>query len=67
MVAPMRMFSLKFKNLNFRENVLRYAIIVACAAFLIFYGVEGLMWTILLYILLSAFSKKRSDDELSAE
>lgn len=63
MVAPMRMFSLKFKNLNFSDNVLRYAIVIACIAFLIFYGLEGLVWTILLYILLSLFSKKNSETQ----
>ncbi len=63
MVAPMRMFSLKFKSLGFRENVLRYGIIVACAAFLIFYRLPGLMWTILLYILLSLFSRKKESED----
>lgn len=66
MVAPLRMFSLKFKSLAFRENVLRYAIIIACVAFVVFYGLEGLMWTILLYILLSAFSRKKEEQEAEA-
>lgn len=62
MVAPMRMFSLKFKNLSLHDNVLRYGIVLACIAFVIFYRLPGLMWTILLYILLSLFSRKKEDE-----
>lgn len=63
MVSNIRMFSLKFKNLAFRDNVKRYAIIVACIVFFIFYRIEGLAWTILLYILLSIFSRKKTEEE----
>ena len=63
MVAPMRMFSLKFKNLSLHDNVLRYGIVLACIAFVIFYRLPGLMWTIILYILLSLFSRKKEAEE----
>lgn len=59
MVCDMHMFSLKFKNFDLRENFLRYVIIIAAASFVVFYGVSGLGWTIVLYILLSAFSRNR--------
>lgn len=59
MVAPMRMFSLKFKNFDIRENFRRYAIIMAAAAFVLIYGLAGLMWTIILYVLISALSRNK--------
>jgi CDP-diacylglycerol--serine O-phosphatidyltransferase len=54
MVATrMKMFSLKFKNFDFRENVRRYAIIIAAILFVLFEGIPGLAWTIIFYIILS--------------
>lgn len=57
MVCRMRMFSLKFKNFSPRENFTRYVLILATVAFVISGGVSGLLWSILFYILLSAFSR----------
>ncbi|MDE6266470.1 MAG: CDP-alcohol phosphatidyltransferase family protein [Muribaculaceae bacterium] len=56
MVVNMRMFSLKFKNFSFRQNWLRFLIIGATVVLVALLGVTGLMWTILLYIVLSAGS-----------
>lgn len=61
MVSNIRMFSLKFKNLSFYDNVKRYGIIFAAIVFVIFYGVSGLAWTILMYILISVFMQKHID------
>lgn len=59
MVSNIRMFSLKFKNFNVRENFRRYVIIIAAILFLITDGIAGLAWTILLYLLISVvYSKK---------
>ena len=58
MVAPIKMYSLKFHNFGFRENYKRYLIIFSAIAFVIFLGVSGLTWTIVIYILLSMFSRK---------
>lgn len=58
MVSEMKMFSLKFSNLSFRENVRRYAIILAAIVFVLTSGVAGFAWTIFFYILVSAFGKK---------
>lgn len=58
MVSRMRMFSLKFKNFNLKENFSRYVIIVTAIVSVVLYGVAGLMWTIILYILISAVAKK---------
>lgn len=59
MVCKLRMFSLKFKDFDPRKNFTRYVIILATAAFVIAGGVSGLLWSILLYILLSVFSRNR--------
>jgi len=61
MVCDMRMFSLKFKNFDLRENFRRYIIILAAVAFVVFYGVSGLAWTIVLYVLLSMLTRQRAE------
>lgn len=58
MVCPMQIFSLKFKNFAWRENFRRYVIIAAAVLFVATDGVPGLMWTILLYLLISALGRK---------
>lgn len=54
MVSGVRMFSLKFKNFEWRENFRRYMILLAAIAFVVFFGIEGLMWTIILYVIMSS-------------
>ncbi len=61
MVCNLRMFSLKFHNYSFYDNAKRYGIVIATIAFLILYGVSGLMWTIILYLLISLFLRKDPD------
>ncbi len=61
MVSRIRMFSLKFKNLRFADNIKRYAVILAAIAFVTIYGLSGLMWTIILYISLSMLSRNIED------
>ena len=58
MISNIRMFSLKFKNFNLQENFRRYILIIATVLFLVFFGVSGLMWTIVLYVLISVFGRK---------
>lgn len=58
MVAPIKMYSLKFHNFGFRENYKRYLIILSAILFVIFFGISGLAYEIFLYILLSIFSRK---------
>lgn len=60
MVSDMPMFSLKFKSFSWHENFRRYVIIVAAAAFVAVWGVSGLLWAILLYILISAVGSKQA-------
>ena len=59
MVSNITMFSLKFKNFDLRENFRRYAIILAAIAFVVFYGLSGLAWTIVLYMLISIMSRRK--------
>ncbi|MDE6859730.1 MAG: CDP-diacylglycerol--serine O-phosphatidyltransferase [Duncaniella sp.] len=62
MVSELKMFSLKFSSLNFRDNVRRYTVLAAAVLFVITDGVAGLAWTIVLYILISLLGKKTDPD-----
>lgn len=59
MVGRFKMFSLKFKNLDFSENFCRYVVILAAVLFVILYGLAGLAWAIVLYFFLSLALRKR--------
>ncbi len=60
MVCNLRMFSLKFRNFSFADNFRRYVIILAAIAFIIGFGLAGLAWTVVLYLMLSAADSLRS-------
>lgn len=60
MVVNRRMFSLKFHNFDWRENFRRYILLLAGIVFIVFRGVSGLMWTILLYIFISFLGRKEA-------
>ena len=53
MNSPLRIFSLKFKNLKLKENAPRFILIIAAIIFCFTLGVGGLLWLIIFYILLS--------------
>lgn len=53
MVSELKMPSLKFKNFALRENFARYLIILATIIFLATAGIQGLAWSIILYILIA--------------
>jgi CDP-diacylglycerol--serine O-phosphatidyltransferase len=59
MVCNLKMFTLKFKNFDYRENFRRYVIILAAIVFVVMYGIAGLAWTIILYLLISYFTRNR--------
>lgn len=53
MVIPIPMFSMKISRFTFdTENIMRTVLIVATILSIIFLGVQGLMWTIIVYLLL---------------
>ncbi|MDO4320030.1 MAG: CDP-diacylglycerol--serine O-phosphatidyltransferase [Bacteroidales bacterium] len=58
MVSDMPMFSLKFKNFDWHENFRRYVLLIAALAFVIVWGVAGLVWSIVLYIFISAMGRR---------
>lgn len=53
MISEIKMFSLKFKSFKFSENIVRYILIIGAVSFVVFYGISGLMWAILFYIMVS--------------
>lgn len=60
MVSNLPLFSLKFKNFDWRENFRRYVLILACVIFLITDGVPGLAWTIVFYIVLAVCTRRKA-------
>lgn len=62
MISEIKMFSLKFSSLGFRENVRRYTVLVAAVLFVITEGLSGLAWAIILYILISVLGKRTDPD-----
>lgn len=59
MVGRFTMFSLKFKNFGLAGNFRRYVILMVAVVFVVMYGLAGLAWTIILYLLLSVISKRQ--------
>ncbi len=53
LVSEVPMFSLKFKNFKFNENIERFLLLVFALIFIILLGVGGIAATILFYILYS--------------
>lgn len=58
-MTGLKMFSLKFKNFNLRENLRRYLIIIIAIVLVATSGVPGLALTIIAYILLSLIPASR--------
>ncbi len=53
MVSTFRMLSLKFDGYGIKKNLIQYILIIAGVALLIVFKIEGILLTILLYLLLS--------------
>ncbi len=58
LVAEIPMFSLKFKNLSWADNKVKYIFLLVCIPLLIFLGVSGLAAVIVWYVLLSALTQR---------
>ncbi len=56
MVSGIGMFSLKFKNFDWKENLVRYVAIVVTILLIIFCKIPGLALAIVFYVLISAVS-----------
>lgn len=60
MNSPFKMFSLKFKNFNLKENFPRFLLILATAVCCFTSGVSGLLWLIVFYVLLSLSMQEKA-------
>lgn len=59
LVSEIPMFSLKIKSFKWKGNELQYMLVVCAVFFVSLFGLLGLSGTILLYIVLSIFNKKK--------
>lgn len=58
MVSNLVLPSLKFKNLRFKENKRRYFIILATIVFVACFGLSGLTWAMIIYLLMGVFTRE---------
>lgn len=59
LIAEIPMFSLKVKSLAFKGNEVRYILIISAIVLIALFQFMGISATILLYVLLSIFNKKK--------
>lgn len=60
LVAEIPMFSLKFKNLSWRDNKVSFIFLIGCMPLLIFLGISSFAAIILWYVLLSIITNKKT-------
>jgi CDP-diacylglycerol--serine O-phosphatidyltransferase len=60
LVAEIPMFSLKFKNLAWKENRVKYLFLLVSVLLLLWLGIAGLAAVIVWYVLLSAFTQGKA-------
>lgn len=60
LVAELPMFALKFKNLRWKENRVRFIFLAGCILFIAFLQVSGVAVCIIWYILLSLFTREKN-------
>lgn len=58
LVSEIPMFSLKFKNLSWKDNKVSFIFLIVCIPLLIFLGISGFSAVIVWYIILSLFTRK---------
>lgn len=59
LVAEIPMFSLKFKNLSWRDNRVQFIFLLGCVPLVLFLGVAGLAAIIIWYALLSLVTQRK--------
>lgn len=59
LISELPMFSLKFKNLKWKDNKIKYVFLAVNVFLLIIYGISGLAAAIIWYIILAAITYKR--------
>ena len=60
LIAEIPMFSLKFKNLSWKDNQISYLFLSVCTPLLVFFKLSGFAAIILWYILLSVATRKKA-------
>ena len=60
LIAELPMFSLKFKNLSWKDNKTSYIFLLVCIPLLIVFHISGFAAIILWYILLSLLTKRKA-------
>jgi len=60
LVAEIPMFSLKFKNLSWRDNKVQFVFLLGCVPLVLFLGIAGLAAIIIWYALLSLITQRKS-------
>ena len=60
LIAELPMFSLKFKNLSWKDNQISYIFLLVCIPLLSIFRISGFASIILWYILLSLLTKKKA-------
>lgn len=60
LVAEIPMFSLKFKNLSWRDNKVQFVFLLGCVPLVLFLGIAGLAAVIIWYALLSLVTQRKS-------
>lgn len=58
LVSEIRMFSLKFKNLSWKDNKVSFTFLIVCIPLLLFTGVSGFAAVIVWYIILSLLTRR---------
>lgn len=59
LVAEFPMFALKFKNLSWEDNKIKYLFVLSSIALIVVLGISGISAVILWYIILSAFTQNK--------
>lgn len=62
MVSNLVLPSLKFKNLKLKGNIGRYFIIISTLVLLCIFGLPGLTWAILIYLVMGVFARSPKSD-----
>lgn len=60
LVSEIPMFSLKFKNLSWKDNKVSFSFLIICIVLLAFLQMRGMATCIVWYILLSVFTRKKA-------
>ena len=60
LIAELPMFSLKFKNLSWKDNKVSYIFLLVCIPLLIVFRISGFAAIILWYIILSVLTRKKA-------